>query len=450
MRRYLSVFACGLVLACALALFAPSALARPLAANVVSGVVVNGTHANAVVADQKVTLQRSSGANTQDVATAVTDSAGRFAFAHVAGTVGNTFAVYTQYQGGMFPSAAVALGTTDATSLQLPIYDTTNDDAHLSVKVATLLVRQPRPVNGLIGLGEVISIQNSGTTAFVGTPTGDANKPMRLLRFATPPNASDLSLGLGFDGAQIVTTDKGFGATATVPPGTTEFAFGIDIPYTGTTADVSYKAIYPTARVVVLVSPDMFVNGRDFQAQGIVNSLGSNYQVFTVANTKAGGQVALQLTGLTQAGEKSYLDAHVLTILAAILALLALLALLLYLRRGNLAPALGLAPAIAWQPVDESTRRPVEVDGNTDGERERLLRELLALERSHAVGSVSDSVFRQTDRVLRLRLRELLTDHQSNTQAVDTASEEVTADVTADEAVSARETAREQSSGGRL
>src|SRR5262249_12098107 len=162
---------------------------------------------------------------------------------------------------------------------------------------------------------------------FVGTPTGGAGKPMRLLRFATPPNASNLSLGLGFSGSQIVTTDKGFGSTATVPPGVSDFAFGIDIPYTGTAADLSYRAVYPTARVVTLVPPTMFVNDEDFQAQGLIDGLGSRYQLLTVANMTAGKQVALRLTGLPQAGEKSYLDARALTILAAILALVALLAL---------------------------------------------------------------------------------------------------------------------------
>ena len=410
-RRLISIAAC-LVMACALSLFAPVVGAHAQVANdanTISGVVVNASHQNAVLANQKVVLQRSVGNTAQDIASTVTGSDGRFSFANVVGGSSDTFAVYTQFQGGMFPSPAVNLGTSNATSLQLKVYDTTNDDANLRVTVATMLVRQPRPVNGLIGVGEIISIENTGTMAFVGTPTGDATKPMRLLRFATPPDASGLSLGLGFSGAQIVTTDKGFGATATVPPGTTDFAFAIDIPYTGTAADFSYKAVYPTARVVTLVPPDMFVNGKDFAAQGLIDSLGTRYQLFTAANAKAGEQVSLQLTGLPAAGEKNTLDARAVMILAAILGLLALLILALYLRRGNLAVTLGLIPA----PTSTSTPPPTmhEASLRPDGderERERLLREVLALERAHTTGKLTDVEFRQQDRALRLQLRELL------------------------------------------
>ncbi|HEU5349494.1 MAG TPA: hypothetical protein VFU63_12860, partial [Ktedonobacterales bacterium] len=310
MRRYIVTAAGCLLLIGALMFVAPDAGARTSAAadtGIISGVVVNATHQNAVVASQKVTLQRNSVSGTQDIANTVTGRDGRFSFANITASPGDTFAAYTQFQGGMFPSPAVSLGGDGATSLQLKVYDATNDDAHLRVTVATLLVRQPRPINGLLGIGEVVSIENTGTTAFVGTPTGDASKPMRLLRFATPPNASNLSLGIGFSGSQIITTDKGFGATATVPPGTTDFAFAIDVPYTGTAADVSYKAVYPTTRVVVLARPDMFVNGKDFQAQGVIDSLGTRYQLFTVANAAAGRQVSIEVTGLPRAGEESNL-----------------------------------------------------------------------------------------------------------------------------------------------
>lgn len=458
-RRLIALsLASGLVVACALALFAPGVGAQPVAASdatTISGVVVNASHQNTAVANQKVTLQRTVANNATDIATTTTGPDGRFSFSNVSGTSDDTFAVYTQFQGGMFPSAAVNLGTSDATSLQLKVYDTTNDDANLRVTVATMLIRDPRPVNGLIGIGEVISIENIGTTAFVGTPTGDASKPMRLLRFATPPNASDLSLGLGFSGAQIITTDKGFGATATVPPGTSEFAFAIDIPYTGTTADFSYKAVYPTARVVSLVPPDMFVNGKDFAAQGIVDSLGTRYQLFTVANAKADQQVSLQLTGLPEAGEKSYLDARAVMILAAILGLLALLFLALYLKRGNLAVAFRLIPASS--PASAGT---IESQATTGADRDQLLRELLALERTHKAGKLSDTDFQRQERALRLRLREAMASEQapapSSASDVGGASAATVPETSQPDVAelpagsTAQEAATEQSGGGRL
>lgn len=416
-RRLYSILGC-LILAFAFVSFAPVAGAHALATESITGVVANGTHQNAHVARQKVNLQRTDGNATQDIATTVTDSSGGFTFSNLPIDANAMYAAYTTFQGGLFSSQTVKLDSDTPATLQLTVYDTTNDDANLRVSVATLLVRQPRPVNGLIGIGEIVTIENTGATAFVGTLTGDASKPMRLLRFATPPNASDLSLGIGFDGSQVVTTDKGFGSTATVPPGTIDFAFSIDIPYTGTAADLSFKPVYSATRIVVLVPLDMFVDGRDFAAQGVIESLGSRYQVFTVGNVAADKQDSLRLTGLPEAGEKSYLDVRALVIFAIILALLALAALLLYLRRGNIATALRLIPATTPAGDGAVALLSNESDKFEAGEQQRLLDELLALERAHAAGKLTESEFRQRDRAIRQQLRAILASNQPSVVAI--------------------------------
>ena len=408
MKRYLLPILGCLVLAFAFVSLAPAADAHTAATASITGVVVNGTHQNTHLAGQKVILQRTDGSSTSDIATAVTDGNGGFTFGNLPVDANVMYAAYTTFQRGLFSSQTVKLDSDTPAVLQLTVYDTTNDDANLRVSVATLLVHQPRAVNGLIGIGEIITIENPGATAFVGTLTGDASKPMRLLRFATPPNASDLSLGIGFDGSQVVTTDKGFGSTATVPPGTTDFAFSIDIPYTETSAELSFKPVYSATRIVVLVPPDMFVDGRDFAAQGVIESLGSRYQVFTVGNVAADKQDSLRLTGLPQAGEKSYLDARALTIFALILALLALAALLLYVRRGDIGMALGLIPTARSVDDVAGAHHSTDADKIEAGEQQRLLNELLSLERSRESGILTEAEFKQRDRELRQDLRSIM------------------------------------------
>ena len=456
MKRYLMAIAGGILLLFALTFVAPMASAHANTTGTISGSVVNATHHNSPVAGQKVTLQRSgAGGAVQDVATTETGRDGHFNFDGVSGNATDSFAIYTQYNGGMFASQTISLDSATATSLQLKVYDTTNDDASLRVSVATLLVRQPRAVNGLIGIGEIVTIQNTGTTAFVGTLTGDASKPMRLLRFATPPNASNLALGIGFDGSQVVTTDKGFGSTATVPPGTTDFAFSIDIPYTGTAGDLSFRSLYPAARVVTLAPLNMFVDGQDFAADGVVNSLGSRYQVFTVTNLAAGKQASLRLTGLPEAGETRYLDTRALTILAAVLALLALAALLLYLRRGNIAVALGLIPGEKLASDASTPQRATTATEIEASERQRLLNEMLELERFHAAGTLSDAAFRQQHQEVRQHLRELMAGEllavpsKANARNVSGNAQPIGADSKQPDGVTSEEATSEQSSGGR-
>lgn len=458
MKRYLFPILGCLVLAFAFVSLAPAAGAHTAATASITGVVVNGTHQNTHLAGQKVILQRTDGSSTSDIATAVTDGNGGFTFGNLPVDANVMYAAYTTFQRGLFSSQTVKLDSDTPAVLQLTVYDTTNDDANLRVSVATLLVHQPRSVNGLIGLGEIVTIENTGKTAFVGTPTGNASKPMQLLRFATPPNASNLSLGIGFDGSQVITTDKGFGSTATVPPGTTDFAFSIDIPYTGTAADVSFKSVYPATRVVVLVPPDMRVDGRDFAAQGVIESLGTRYQLFTVGNVAAGKQDSLRITGLPEAGEKSYLDARALAIFALILALLALAALLFYLRRGNIATALGLIPATKPASDAAAPSQLTEADKVEAGEQQRLLNELISLERAHAIGKLTDAEFRQRDRAVRQQLRALLASERSIIEAVASTSraagneQGAGAGDTPDEqsaTVMREEAASEQSRGGR-
>ncbi|HKW23120.1 MAG TPA: hypothetical protein VJO13_17175 [Ktedonobacterales bacterium] len=456
-RRLFSILGC-LTLVFAFVALAPVASTHAAATGSITGVVANGTHQNAHLAGQQVILQRTDGNSTQDIATTVTDGIGRFNFGNLPIDANAMYAAYTTFQGGQFSSQTVKLDSDTPAALRLTVYDTTNDDANLRVSVATLLVRQPRPVNGLIGIGEIVSIENTGVTAFVGTFTGDASKPMRLLRFATPPNASDLSLGIGFDGSQVVTTDKGFGSTATVPPGTTDFAFSIDIPYTGTAADLSFKPVYSATRVMVLVPLDMFVDGGDFAAQGVIESLGSRYQVFTVGNVAADKQDSLRLTGLPEAGEKSYLDARALMIFAIILALLALVALLLYLRRGNIAAALGLIPAAPSAGDGAVALLSNEADKFEAGEQQRLLNELLSLECAHADGKLTEAEFKQRDRAIRQQLRTILaserpkvetltrTNNVAETEQAASAEHEP-GEQTDDE--TREEAAPEQSSGGR-
>jgi hypothetical protein len=215
----------------------------------------------------------------------------------------------------------------------------------------------------------------------------------------------NLSTGVGFFNTQIIQIDSGFAATATVPPGQTEFAFAFQAPYTGTALSVPFKAEYPTAQVVALVPPNMLVRDTTgLTAQGIVTSFGARYQVFSATNMAHDGQVAVNLYDLPQAGERQNLNTAALLWLAAALAALLALFAGLYVWRGALGAALGLIPV-----TDATPGRVAPPDaGASEAERKRLLVALLDLERRHARGGLSDERFKQEDAALRQRLREVL------------------------------------------
>lgn len=373
----------------------------------IAGTVVNGTHANAPVASQAVVLQAVLHGSPHDVATTTSDAGGHFSFSGLDTTDATTYAVYAQFQGGLFPSAAVSFANGAAQQVTLTVYDVTTSDAALHVGVANVLVSPLTPTDqrrGWIPVGEFLTFVNSGKTAYVGSVTPANGKPMNLLRFALPPDATNLTLGAGFAGAQTVQVGTGFGANATVLPGTTQFAFAFDAPYTATRYTFPYKAEYPTDRVAVLVASSIQVTPRDFTAEPDLTAVNTTYHALRRDHLAASQSVTYGLRGLPLPGEDPVLDPQTLAIIGAGLALVLGLLLALYLRRGALAVALRLIPASALV----ATGAARSTGANHDAERKRLLQTLLTLEQRHNAGTLDDASYRRQRDANRAELRAVL------------------------------------------
>ncbi len=384
---------------------AVAAPARPTD-TAISGIVVNATHHGAPVGALQVTLQATGGNGTHDIATTTTDGHGRFAFANLANADTTVFAVYTRFQQGLYSTGAITVdnGTQDVT---LTVFDATNSDAALRITSVTALVRDPRPRNGLIGVGEFYTFHNSGDTAFVGAMDPANGQPMGLLRFALPPGASNMKLGAGFDGAQTAQVATGFGATATIPPGDTQFALAFDVPYTGTVSALPLKVAYPTDHVLLLVPPAIQVETNDLAARGPVSSADGQYSAFTQDGLAAAAELHTRLSHLPPAGEPPVLDFTALVALAVALGLLLATLLALYLRQGNLAITLRLLPASALTKM--AGTQPTELSAaEREAERVRLLRTLIELQQAASARRLSASRYRLQEGRTRAALRALL------------------------------------------
>ncbi|HKB47696.1 MAG TPA: hypothetical protein VKC57_08370, partial [Ktedonobacterales bacterium] len=196
--------------------------------------------------------------------------------------------------------------------------------------------------------------------------------------------------------------------SATVPPGKSQFAFVFDLPYSSTQYLLDYKTEYPTAQVAVLAPVDMRTAGADFVAQPSVTALGQQYDLYTRDNVAGSVHLHLQLIGLPLPGERPDLDFTQLLALGGALALLLALLLALYVRRGDLAQALGLPPGSA---VALAAATPAQSGGSVqerEAERKRLLKALLALENAHAADSISTADYEARAGRTRATLRGLL------------------------------------------
>jgi len=395
---------------------AHSTSARTTTMGVIRGQVLNGSQNNAVVAGQRVILQLSVGATTHDLQTVKTDSQGQFTFTQVDPTTDASvnYAVYTQYQGGVYSTNPIQVKAGQTQQTQLVVYTATQDSANLSVSVVTILFRdidQQHALHGLVSVGEFVTVQNSGKTAFVGSFAQPAGGGMPgALRFALPSNATNLVTGVGFFNTQIIQLNGGFAATATVPPGQTQFAFSFDTPYTGTAFTLPYTAQYATTQVVALVPPDMSVRPTSgVQSQGPVEAFSSRFNVYTANKLAAQQQVTFSLFNLPQAGEQSDLDFTQLVWLAVGLAMIIAILLVFYLRRGDLAVALGLVPARAMKAERMSQAAAKRMNTTErDAERRRLLRRLLTLEKAYTSGALADTAYRQQRAETRAALKAVL------------------------------------------
>lgn len=404
LARYLAI-AATLTLALSWALVAlttPAAHAAGLARHdsgttgTISGVLTDGT-TSAPLANQPVTLQLNVSSSVKNLATVKTGANGAFTFANVdAGpaALGGEWAVYTTYQGGTYASAALTVSAGKTVDGSFQAYDATQDSSNLKVTGATVLISSVDSTHGLVDVGEILTFSNSGKTAFVGQAPSDNSAAMPpLLRFAVPSSAINLSEGAGFYGTQVFQIDTGFAATATVPPGTSEFAFSYQVPYTGTTLDLPFKAEYPVEQVEALAPPSMLArDANGFTAQGIVTSFGAQYQVYTATNLATSKQVTLNLYALPRAGEQPDFSAAALVWLAAILAVILALLAGFYVWRGAFlsAPAAVVAVGAA---------------GAVEADHKQTLQQTLDLERRHARGEISDTEFKRQGALLRQRLR---------------------------------------------
>jgi hypothetical protein len=397
----------------------PTAHAQALGATtgtgVLTGSVGNGTHNNAPVAGQRVTLQEYvSHATPQDITHTTTDAHGGFSFSGLDGSGATTYAVYASFQNGTFTSGPITLANGGALE-QLTVYDTTTNDSAITVGLATVLFSEPNTQTGMIPVGEFLTFSNTGKTAYVATPGAENGKPTGLLRFGLPAGATNVSLGAGFEGAQSVTVDGGFATTGTLPPGKTQVAFAFQVPYSGSDYVFPYRAEYATAQVAVLIPLDMQIEAGDFTGQQPVTATGQQFHLLTKDRLAAGATASVRVWGLTVPGEQPSFSFRQLVGVGAGLALLLALLLVLFLRRGNLAIAFGLIPASADGPA---TKRTTSVRGgdSREAERKRLLKDLLALEKSHTAGTVPDVTYRRRREDLRGNLRAVLAESASTKQ----------------------------------
>jgi hypothetical protein len=339
------------VLAFALALLLGMAASPVLAApdgahdgGSITGIVVNGSHAQAAVAGVPLTLVLTEADGSHTVGTASSDAQGRFSLTGYPFDPNGAYAIAGTFQGGHYHSPTFALDGSGSGAALLTVYDATTSDSALSVSLQTTLFDHPQPVNGLVRVAQSFTVHNAGSQAFVGSADVAAGQgPAKVLRFPLLSGAVNVQLADGFSDVQVIQIPNGLGAVATVPPGDTHYVFSYQARYSAVSLDAALKAEYPTARVTVLVASSIPAASTDMAAAGDITASGSQYHLFSGANVPRDGAAHVRLI-LPHAGEPPAVSFPVLAGVALLIAVLLALGVAVYLRRGTLAGVMPLIP----------------------------------------------------------------------------------------------------------
>ncbi len=394
------------------------------------GQLLNGTHKNAPMAKQKVTLQVAQGNLGIDYATVTTDANGAYSFPELPTDKSTSYSVFFSYEGAQYNSTLINLATKPVQQVNLTVYEATTSLAHIAVVQATILLHAANAKNGVVPVSELIIFRNLGNSTYVGSLHATANQGMpNALRFSLPHTANNLALSAGFNGYQSVQVNSGFATNAAVPPGDSQFSFTFDMPYTAASYDFDYLVNYPTVRLTMMVPVAIHASSDTLQSLGPSTVYQQEYDIFA-ANALRNVDVHVQLEGLpvaslpasglpTSSSPFSSSNVSLLWLLVGLLSMAIILYLTWFLYRSRRRLALAPVPAkkkakqaqknvqvhqsVPLKSAKSNKARPLD-------EEQILLQALLELDKSYEAGTLKKVDYQEQRAKIKAQLRALLSE----------------------------------------
>src|SRR2546421_4809790 len=384
------------------------------------GQLLDGTHQNAPVARQSVTLQMAQGNTATDLASVTTDARGSYGFANLSTDKTISYALYIRYQGAQYNSALITLNTKPVQQVNLTVYQATTSTANMAIVRATILLHKPDAKKGIIPVSELVIFRNLDLHTYVGSLDASHSKP-NALRFSLPHTARNASLGKGFDGYKAIQVDRGFATDAAVPPGDSQFAFTFDMPYTTSSYDFDYTVVYPTVQLALLIPPEIHATSDTLKGQGPVGTNQDTYNLLQANALLANKQVHIQLDGLpamTRATNSTTLNSTTNWLIVVLLIMAAILFGTWFLYRSTHRHASRKKRPQQKQQRQQRQHRqqqgknvsvPAKTAKTADNEQV-LLQELLDLDKALEAGKLTKAVYQERRAKTKARLRALMSE----------------------------------------
>ena len=250
---------------------------------ILNGTVKNGTTGKAAAGVEVILIQLQGG--MQPVANSKTDAQGQFSFDNPS-LGAQPMLVRAVYKGVNFHQP-VPPGRSD---VEVSIFEPTKDPKTISV-ASRIVFFQPNGAN--LTVAEEYSIQNNSQPPQAYF-RADGNFEFVIPEYAKLQQiAASGPTGMPVVQAPIDKTKGKYAIAYALRPGQSTVRYSYEVPYPGDTTTVKVATIYPSARLLVVASPTMQINGDGLQSGGQEQGM----SVYGRENVTANSVMAVNVSG---------------------------------------------------------------------------------------------------------------------------------------------------------
>lgn len=270
---------------------ATAVISETLNSGVITGHVTNASGGDFIVGTE-VMLHGFDAMQLAISQTAQLAEDGSFTFPGIELKEGLTFFTTLQHQGVTYGSEFITIEQGQE-SLDLPIliYDTTSDTSALKIDRLHLFLEQLD--DKTIRVAELYIMSNLGDKTIVAPNPGEPS-----ITFALPAEAQDLQFQNGELGGRFVKTAQGFGDTASIYPGASNYQIllAYTIPY-NRKLQFSKEMSLPSDAIVVLAPKEgIKVKGQNLVEAGTQDVSGVSYQLYNLDGLASGQSLELTVS----------------------------------------------------------------------------------------------------------------------------------------------------------
>lgn len=229
------------------------------------------------------------------------DADGRYSFANLDRDPNIVYLALARYQNVNYPTdQPFQLVDQAAYQADISVYEATTTDDAIQIDRLNLLVMGAD--QGMAQLMEMGTLVNSGDRTFV-TANPQDQQLARAIKFALPPGALSVQMQSGFNEQDVTAGVGGVQVTSPVLPGRHDFAMSFQLPYSGSTADLTMQIPYPTGTYsVYLPDTGIKLDSTPLAAGGSSQLGGQSYALYSASNLSKSTMVGGQLSGLGSNG----------------------------------------------------------------------------------------------------------------------------------------------------